>query len=223
MRMCVCVCACVCAGDIGCWNADGTVEFLGRIDSQVKFNGHRIELGEVEAALTKSTLIADAVVKLCRNVDVDVGGGSGGGGGGGDSGGGGGTGHRARPTRTHSGATATATASSLSTLLSSSPSLTAPREFLLAHVALADGVVVGGVANFEEDVPGSGGDGDAGTEQHCWLLSRALTNVLHQHCARFLEAYKIPTFIVCVGAEGAFLGVVMCAGADHPRCTTTSR
>ncbi|MBG6064533.1 non-ribosomal peptide synthetase/MFS transporter [Micromonospora ureilytica] len=39
------------SGDAARFHADGTVDFLGRLDDQVKVNGYRIELGEVEAAL----------------------------------------------------------------------------------------------------------------------------------------------------------------------------
>ncbi|MGH7617644.1 MAG: amino acid adenylation domain-containing protein, partial [Gemmatimonadaceae bacterium] len=38
-------------GDLGRWLADGTIEFLGRNDGQVKVRGFRIELGEIEAVL----------------------------------------------------------------------------------------------------------------------------------------------------------------------------
>ncbi|MEJ7453807.1 hypothetical protein, partial [Staphylococcus xylosus] len=39
-------------GDQGrIWN-DGTIEFLGRIDNQLKIKGHRIEIGEIEKAIS---------------------------------------------------------------------------------------------------------------------------------------------------------------------------
>ncbi len=38
-------------GDLARYRADGAVEFLGRIDHQVKVRGFRIELGEIETAL----------------------------------------------------------------------------------------------------------------------------------------------------------------------------
>jgi acyl carrier protein len=49
-------------GDLVRRREDGAIEFLGRIDHQVKVRGHRIELGEVEAALAAQPGIRDAVV-----------------------------------------------------------------------------------------------------------------------------------------------------------------
>ncbi|OBQ51833.1 hypothetical protein A4U61_08390 [Streptomyces sp. H-KF8] len=51
-------------GDIGRWLPDGTLEFLGRKDHQVKIRGHRIELGEVEEAMTADTEVAMAAVTV---------------------------------------------------------------------------------------------------------------------------------------------------------------
>jgi amino acid adenylation domain-containing protein len=48
-------------GDLARWRPDGTVEWLGRLDSQVKVRGFRIELGEIEAALRGCPHVADAV------------------------------------------------------------------------------------------------------------------------------------------------------------------
>ena len=50
------------SGDLVRWRADGTIDFLGRIDRQVKVNGVRIELGEVEAALASAPGIIHTVV-----------------------------------------------------------------------------------------------------------------------------------------------------------------
>ena len=47
-------------GDLARFWRDGTIELLGRIDSQVKIRGHRVELGEVEHALRRAG-VADAV------------------------------------------------------------------------------------------------------------------------------------------------------------------
>ncbi|WP_420127102.1 non-ribosomal peptide synthase/polyketide synthase [Longimicrobium sp.] len=49
-------------GDLGRWRADGTLEFMGRTDFQVKVRGFRIELGEIEAALRSHDAIRDALV-----------------------------------------------------------------------------------------------------------------------------------------------------------------
>jgi len=49
-------------GDLGRYLFDGTIEFLGRVDYQVKVRGQRIELGEIEAALIEHEEVNDAVV-----------------------------------------------------------------------------------------------------------------------------------------------------------------
>jgi len=47
-------------GDLARTRADGNVEFLGRLDNQVKVRGYRIELGEIEAALGAHPLVRQA-------------------------------------------------------------------------------------------------------------------------------------------------------------------
>ncbi|AXG77918.1 non-ribosomal peptide synthetase [Streptomyces paludis] len=48
-------------GDLGRYRPDGNLEFLGRLDHQVKINGFRVELGEVEACLQGHPEVAQAV------------------------------------------------------------------------------------------------------------------------------------------------------------------
>jgi thioester reductase-like protein/non-ribosomal peptide synthase protein (TIGR01720 family) len=49
-------------GDLARYLPDGNIEFLGRIDHQVKIHGFRIELGEIEAALRQHLAVSETVV-----------------------------------------------------------------------------------------------------------------------------------------------------------------
>lgn len=53
-------------GDMARYNSLGIVEFIGRMDTQVKLNGYRIELGEIENVLKKYEGISDAVVTVVK-------------------------------------------------------------------------------------------------------------------------------------------------------------
>jgi amino acid adenylation domain-containing protein len=57
-------------GDLGLWLPDGTIEFVGRKDTQVKVRGFRIELGEIENRLLTHGKIKEAVV-LVREENND--------------------------------------------------------------------------------------------------------------------------------------------------------
>ncbi|RAL24606.1 non-ribosomal peptide synthetase [Thermoflavimicrobium daqui] len=54
-------------GDLGRWRNDGTIEFMGRRDDQVKISGYRIELGEIESQLAEYPMVAQAVIGVHRD------------------------------------------------------------------------------------------------------------------------------------------------------------
>ncbi len=58
------------SGDLARWLPDGRLEFVGRIDFQVKIRGNRIELGEIESVLNKHGHVREvAVLALGKNAD----------------------------------------------------------------------------------------------------------------------------------------------------------
>ena len=54
------------SGDLGRFQPDGAVEFLGRSDFQVKIRGYRIELGEIEASIVEQPEVRSAYVGTCE-------------------------------------------------------------------------------------------------------------------------------------------------------------
>ncbi|MDJ1181649.1 amino acid adenylation domain-containing protein [Roseofilum sp. BLCC_M143] len=58
-------------GDLAYWLPDGTIEYIGRIDHQVKIRGLRIELGEIEATLTQHPSLREAVVIVREDTPGD--------------------------------------------------------------------------------------------------------------------------------------------------------
>ncbi|MEM5672653.1 AMP-binding protein [Bacillus cereus] len=57
-------------GDLARYLKDGTIEFLGRMDYQIKIRGLRVEIGEVEEVLMQHPLIKEAVV-LAKKINQE--------------------------------------------------------------------------------------------------------------------------------------------------------
>jgi amino acid adenylation domain-containing protein len=58
-------------GDLGRYGADGSIQFVGRRDRQVKVRGFRVELEEIEAALAKHPAVREIVVETCSDLTGD--------------------------------------------------------------------------------------------------------------------------------------------------------
>ena len=54
-------------GDLARWLPNGSIEFLGRMDGQVKIRGHRVELGEIEAVVSRHPAVRECVVVASKD------------------------------------------------------------------------------------------------------------------------------------------------------------
>ena len=59
-------------GDRARFRQDGAIEFLGRLDNQIKIRGQRIELAEIEAALAQHPSVAQALSKVHEATDLEI-------------------------------------------------------------------------------------------------------------------------------------------------------
>ncbi|WP_066496038.1 non-ribosomal peptide synthetase [Abyssisolibacter fermentans] len=59
------------SGDLARWNKDGNIQYIGRIDHQVKIRGHRIELGEIENQLKRYPAVKDVIVAVKEDKSGD--------------------------------------------------------------------------------------------------------------------------------------------------------
>src|SRR6185369_7186267 len=59
-------------GDLARFLPDGTIEYVGRVDHQIKIRGMRLELGEIETTLTHHPLVRQAVVVARQDFEADL-------------------------------------------------------------------------------------------------------------------------------------------------------
>ena len=58
------------SGDLARWRSDGSIEFVGRNDDQVKVRGFRVELGEINTRLAEYPGVREACVTLCEDASA---------------------------------------------------------------------------------------------------------------------------------------------------------
>jgi aspartate racemase len=58
-------------GDLARWRDNGTIEFLGRTDNQIKLSGFRVNPGEIEAVLKRQPHVLDSAVVVCESVRAE--------------------------------------------------------------------------------------------------------------------------------------------------------
>ncbi|WP_420644937.1 non-ribosomal peptide synthetase [Candidatus Leptofilum sp.] len=54
-------------GDLVCWLPDGNLQFLGRVDQQIKLRGFRIELGEIESVIKSHATVVETAVRVHKS------------------------------------------------------------------------------------------------------------------------------------------------------------
>jgi len=59
------------SGDIGKWLPDGSIQFQGRADDQVKVRGYRVELGEIQSLLLRHSRVTDLIAVLVADLTGD--------------------------------------------------------------------------------------------------------------------------------------------------------
>jgi amino acid adenylation domain-containing protein/non-ribosomal peptide synthase protein (TIGR01720 family) len=59
-------------GDLARWLPDGNIEYLGRMDNQVKIRGNRIELGEIETRLNEHRVVKESVVTIITGKSAGI-------------------------------------------------------------------------------------------------------------------------------------------------------
>jgi len=54
-------------GDVGYYQEDGTIQYVGRLDNQVKINGYRVEINEIAGVMCECDGVKDVIIKIIKN------------------------------------------------------------------------------------------------------------------------------------------------------------